>query len=79
MNSSKKPVPPPAPKPAPKPTPDSEIPSEARELMRQKEKDAAFEGGEKARKKSMGQVFAKGGVTRADGCAKRGKTKGRFV
>lgn len=33
-------------------------------------------------KKAMGgmtKAYAKGGVTRADGCAQRGKTKGRMV
>lgn len=35
-----------------------------------------------AKKKAMGGMtksYAKGGVTRADGCAQRGKTKGRMV
>lgn len=55
------------------------IPSEAQEVIRQKAKDAAYESGEAARKKSMGTPFAKGGVTRADGCITKGRTKGRFV
>jgi hypothetical protein len=40
------------------------------------------EGGEKARKKNMGEIgFKNGGSasSRADGCAQRGKTKGRMV
>lgn len=35
-----------------------------------------------AKKKAMGgsvKTYAKGGVTRADGCAQRGKTRGRMV
>jgi hypothetical protein len=29
--------------------------------------------------KTAAPMFAKGGVTRADGCCQRGKTKGRMV
>jgi len=71
-----------APPPPPKPKPDSEIPSEAREIMRQREKDRAFDKGEEERKKSMGSVFAKGGcvkMARGGGCEVRGKTKGRYI
>jgi hypothetical protein len=44
-----------------------------------------YEGGEKARKKNMGEIgFKSGGSVgsaskRADGCAQRGKTKGRMI
>jgi len=78
-----KPAPPasapkPKPKPAPKPTPEDQMPIEARELMRQKAKDAAYKESEKER--NLGNMFAKGGrVTRGDGCVKRGHTKGRNV
>lgn len=76
------PAPKPMPKPMPKPTPDSEIPSEAREVMRQRDKDRAFEAGEKYRKENMGKAFAKGGcvkMARGGGCETRGKTRGKFV
>jgi len=67
-----------APKPRPKPTPEDQMPIEARELMRQKAKDAAYKESEKER--SLGNMFAKGGMvksasSRADGCAIKGKTK----
>jgi len=75
------------PKPRPKPTPEDQMPIEARELMRQKAKDAAYKESEKER--SLGNMFAKGGkakcyakggsVTRGDGCAQRGHTKGKNV
>jgi hypothetical protein len=72
-----------APKPRPKPTPEDQMPIEARELMRQKAKDAAYN--ESAKERSLGNMFAKGGMVkssaskRADGCAVKGKTKGKFV
>jgi hypothetical protein len=69
----------PKPKPRPKPTPEDQMPIEARELMRQKAKDAAYKESEKER--NLGNMFAKGGMVkssaskRADGCAQRGKTR----
>jgi hypothetical protein len=47
--------------------------------------DEEYEAGEKARKKNMGKIgFKSGGSVssaskRADGCAQRGKTKGRMI
>jgi hypothetical protein len=71
----------------PKPTPEDQMPIEARELMRQKAKDAAYKESEKER--NLGNMFAKGGYvkmasggsvsSRADGIAQRGKTKGKMV
>lgn len=63
-------------KPAPKPMmKDEEIPAEIKDKMQQMKNDKAYGAGEKARKQSMGMTFAKGG--KIDGCAQRGKTRGK--
>ena len=51
------------------------------DVIKTREAKKAYEGGEKARKASMGSVgFKKGGYVRAaDGIAKKGKTKGRMI
>jgi hypothetical protein len=44
--------------------------------------DDEFKAGEKARKKNMGEIgFKNGGSasSRADGCAQRGKTRGKMM
>ena len=53
----------------------AQIPSEAMEIIRQKQKDEAYEKRDR---------YAKGGSVgsaskRADGCAQRGKTRGMIV
>jgi hypothetical protein len=41
-------------------------------------KKSGMKGGGLARK-GVGQALAKGGLVKANGCAQRGKTKGRMV
>jgi hypothetical protein len=48
---------------------DSTIPAGIREMLVDKQKSAL----------TPASKYAKGGVTRADGCARKGKTKGRMV
>ena len=48
---------------------DPTIPEGIRATLREKEQDAL----------TPASKYAKGGVTRADGCAKKGRTKGRMV
>lgn len=48
---------------------DPTIPEGIRATLREKEQDAL----------TPASKYAKGGVTRADGCARKGKTKGRMV
>lgn len=64
---------------------DPTIPAGVREKLVEQEREKMFKAGEKAHsertlaKGGMTKSYAKGGVTRADGCAQRGKTKGRMV
>lgn len=55
---------------------DPTIPDSERERLMEERRQKMLEEGEKAHK---ARTLAKGGVTRADGCAQRGKTKGRMV
>ena len=48
---------------------DPTIPEGIRATLREKEQDAM----------TPASKYAKGGVTRADGCARKGKTKGKMV
>ena len=48
---------------------DPTIPAGIREMLVDKQKSAL----------TPASKYAKGGVTRADGCARKGKTKGRMV
>lgn len=69
--------------------PSTPIPPDMALELENKRKDKLvkdeYEGGEKARKKNMGEIgFKSGGSVgsaskRADGCAQRGKTKGRMI
>jgi hypothetical protein len=52
---------------------DLTIPPEIREDLMERRRQREMAMGEKASR------YAKGGVTRADGCAKKGHTKGRMV
>lgn len=77
-------TPPPAPKPAPKrtgpPIPEwlqNERKNQEQDRLNRKEREE-YDKGEKTRLRDQGG-FKKGGVTRGDGCAMRGKTKGRMV
>jgi UDP-N-acetylenolpyruvoylglucosamine reductase len=59
-----------------------EIPQDIQNTMKDRQQEKAFEAGDAERKKSMGSMFKKGGKTassRADGCAIRGKTRGKMV
>lgn len=64
---------------------DPTIPAGVREKLVEQEREKMFKAGEKAHsertlaKGGSAKAYAKGGVTRADGCAQRGKTKGRMV
>lgn len=79
----------PRPRPAPDMTPSPEAQRRMQEqLGQQGEDEAADRASEISRRSSMGTLkpkqYAKGGSvssasSRADGCAQRGKTKGRFI
>jgi hypothetical protein len=80
-------------RPRPRPAPDMAPSPEAQRKMREQldqqgEEEAADRASETSRRSSMGTLkpkqYAKGGSVssaskRADGCAERGKTKGRFI
>ena len=51
---------------------DPTIPAEIRQTLRDREDERMMSAGEKNR-------YAKGGVTRADGCVSKGHTKGKMV
>ena len=57
------------------------ISPEARRMMEQKKQDMEQEKRQKKMEESLkGKKMAKGGyVKKADGCAQRGKTKGRMI
>lgn len=56
---------------------DPTIPASERERLMEERRQKMFEEGEKAHK---ARTLAKGGsVTRADGCCKKGRTKGRMI
>lgn len=61
------------------------VPSDIADVLQTRKNQKDFEAGEKARKKNMGEIgFKSGGSVgsasrRADGCAARGKTKGRMI
>lgn len=62
---------------------DPTIPPGIRERLMERERERMMEAGEAAHAGRTlakgGKVYAKGGVTRADGCAQRGKTKGKVI
>jgi hypothetical protein len=80
-------------RPRPRPAPDMTPSPEAQRRMRQQLDDQSMDeemdrASEVSRRSSMGTLkpkqYAKGGSVssaskRADGCAERGKTKGRFI
>ncbi len=74
----------PKPKVEPK-KPAPAIPSDIADVLQTRKNQKDFDAGEKARKEGMGKIgFKSGGSVgsaskRADGCAIRGKTKGRMV
>lgn len=62
---------------------DPTIPPGVREKLMERERERMMEAGEAAHASRTlakgGKVYAKGGVTRADGCCSKGHTKGRMV
>lgn len=62
---------------------DPTIPAGIREKLMQREREKMMEAGEAAHANRQlakgGKVYAKGGVTRADGCCAKGHTKGKMV
>lgn len=57
---------------------DQPIEEKIREAKRRKGMKEAYDE-VTVKKAKGGSCYAKGGVTRADGCAQRGKTRGRMV